>query len=606
MGFVLDSVKLSSRREALIHLTFIVTAPLLLAVFNTEWLYSPAGWLDPWVYLGYAINYADPTFFDDYYKIARLPWILTLFTAHHLLPPTAANHITHLGVFFATLVPFYLALRRLVAGRGALIAVLLLSVYTHAHGSGGWDYHNAIAGAFYAWAYYFLTVGWQQSPKQDTKALFIGGLFIGLMVHANVFFILFSLPMLLHAWALRNGIRRSELIQTLLLTSSGVVIVTLLLCLINWSVGRHFLFFKPLMVYMFAFAGDTGMQKPWWHPWSVSWVSGALYLSFTVGILCASAVALCIQYFGGNEKIKTNKVFYSIYFQLILAVTIWVALQTAGHTFLDWVYFAYPLIFPAFAAFAAIGSMNTVDEAKKLPILALLLFVFLLIIPLSFGATFLGGMATSYFKFLKWDMVPSTLLFFLACILFFVSNRLAVTTAAVALLGVANVNLNIDSNRPMILTASEVNHYYGFSDRDCSMRKQVFDAAIQLSSKLRTASTPFSKAVLWYSSEETLRAVPECSPILMKAHLGGPLVELGYGAVEMPWNTMPEITAIGEDKFKAWAAERKVLVVLAQNNEAISKMADRVRALGFSAQIGSAGVVDIGQAHLRIDLLSFQ
>ena len=92
----------------------------------------------------------------------------------------------------------------------------------------------------------------------------------------------------------------------------------------------------------------------------------------------------------------------------------------------------------------------------------------------------------------------------------------------------------------------------------------------------------------------------------MKAHLGGPLVELGYGAVEMPWNTMPEITAIGEDKFKAWAAERKVLVVLAQNNEAISKMADRVRALGFSAQIGSAGVVDIGQAHLRIDLLSFQ
>ena len=43
-----------------------------------EWLYSPAGWLDPWVYLGFALNYLDPTFFDDYYKSARLPWILTL------------------------------------------------------------------------------------------------------------------------------------------------------------------------------------------------------------------------------------------------------------------------------------------------------------------------------------------------------------------------------------------------------------------------------------------------------------------------------------------------------------------------------------------------
>jgi hypothetical protein len=90
------------------------------------------------------------------------------------------------------------------------------------------------------------------------------------------------------------------------------------------------------------------------------------------------------------------------------------------------------------------------------------------------------------------------------------------------------------------------------------------------------------------------------------SELGPPVQKLGYDGVEGSWNTMPEIAAIAKNKITAWATERKVLVILTQNKQPISEMADWVRSLGFSTRIGGAGVIDIGPTHLRIDLLSFQ
>ena len=213
------------------------------------------------------------------------------------LSPTAANHITHLGVFFGTLIPFYLALRLILSENGALIATLLFSVYPHAHGSGGWDYHNAIAGAFYALSYYFLTLGWKQFPEQDSTALFMAGIFIGLLLHTNVFFVLFAPIMLLHSWTLRGGFRRSEFARTLLLLLGGMIAVTVILGLINWYVGRKFLFFKPLLLFLISFARRCKPTKAVVAPLEcLSWTSGALYLSFTLAMVGTSVVGLLTQF----------------------------------------------------------------------------------------------------------------------------------------------------------------------------------------------------------------------------------------------------------------------------------------------------------------------
>ena len=587
----------ATENNLVIHLAFIALAPLLLALCNTEWLYSAPGYIDPWVYLGYAFNYTDPTFHDNYYKISRLPWIIVLFTAHHLLPPTLANHMSHLGVFIVTLIPFYLALRSLVGANGALIATLLLAVYPYAHGSGGWDYHNAIAGAFYAWSYYFLTLGLKQFPEQHSTALFMAGIFIGLLLHTNVFFVLFAPIMLLHSWTLRGGFRRSEISRTLLLIVCGVTAVTIILGLINWSVGRQFLFFRPLLSLLISFARDASQQETWWHPWNVSWTSEALYLSFVLAMVGSSVVALLIQLVCRPNKGKSQDILCSMNLQLILAVAIWVLLQSSGHTFLDYSYFAYPLIFPAFATFGAIVSGNGLDSSRTVSILLTSLFILLLVVPLCFGETILKGATIRYLGIVKWNILHSAALFCLASMLFVVSRRLAVVTIAVALLGIGNV-----------VSMAGAASIYGFHERDCSIRAHVFDAAIQLNDKLRTQSVPISKMVIWHSNEE-LNALPNCSPITMKDHLVRPFVELvaGFvGSVRPPWEMMPAISAIGGDEFKSWATDRKVLVLVTQNSNAIIEMNDRVRMLGLSAEIGSAGIIDIGQAHFRIDLLSFQ
>jgi hypothetical protein len=591
--------------ELVKHIAFIAFIPLTLAIFNTEWLYSPPGYIDPWVYLGYALNYTDPTFFDDYYKISRLPWILTLFTAHHILPPTVANHVSHLGIFVATLIPFYLALRILVGESGALIAALFLGVYLHAHGSAGWDYHNAIAGAFYAWAYYFFTIGWKRLPKQDSRALFISGVFVGLLIHTNVLFILFAPLMLLHFSALRGGVRRNELIQTMFLVLSGVTVVTTLLSIINWSVGRRLLFFKPLMDLLLSFASDPSQQKPWWHPWALSWLSGAEYLSFPIAIVCASVVALVVQV--AVQNVRAQRIVLSLYCQLFLAVTIWVIGQTAGHTFLDWEYFAYPLIFPSSAALAAIAFVSKRETNEQMPIWFFLVFVIVLIAPLVVWSSVLQDIAMRSLGLLKLTIMPSIALFFVACLLLIIKSNRASLVAAVALLGFGNVSLAIvaiNAGQPgSHISAADGNHSYSIAEHKCSTRRLVFDTVVELSSKLQEAAIPHSKGVLWHSSEEQLEAMPGCSPIAMKAHLAGPLYGLRYGTVRPPWISMPSISDIEKDQWEKWAAEKNILVVLAQDNRAIVEMRNRVGSFGIPSNVGSAGVINIGEARLRIDLL---
>src|SRR5262245_6847676 len=125
-------------------------APLGLLLFNTDWIFTPAGYLDPWHYVGFFHEYLNPAYSSGAYKLARLPWILAGYLVNSLLPPLPAVYVLH-GLFLCvTSLALFIGLYALL-GRLALAAVAAtaLGFYTHAHGSGGWDYHNTAAGAFY-------------------------------------------------------------------------------------------------------------------------------------------------------------------------------------------------------------------------------------------------------------------------------------------------------------------------------------------------------------------------------------------------------------------------------------------------------------------------
>src|SRR5262245_24246465 len=139
------------RSRSVIAAALLVSfAPLALLLFNTDWIFTSEGYLDPWHYVGFFREYLNPNYSPGAYKLARLPWILSGYLVNSVLPPLPAVYVLH-GLFLCvTSLALFIGLYALL-GRLALAAVAAtaLGFYTHAHGSGGWDYHNTAAGAFY-------------------------------------------------------------------------------------------------------------------------------------------------------------------------------------------------------------------------------------------------------------------------------------------------------------------------------------------------------------------------------------------------------------------------------------------------------------------------
>ena len=137
----------------------LAAIPIAMSIVNSSWLYSPIGWIDPWVNVAYFLHYSDPTFLNWYYKIARLSWIIPGFVAYQVFQPIVANYALHIGCLIASVTFFYLTVARLLGSRIAFATAVCLVIFTPFHGSGGWDYQNAGAGAYYILAFYLLTAG---------------------------------------------------------------------------------------------------------------------------------------------------------------------------------------------------------------------------------------------------------------------------------------------------------------------------------------------------------------------------------------------------------------------------------------------------------------
>src|SRR6476619_4563752 len=82
-------------RSDLLKCVLLAAIPIVMSIVNSEWLYTPIGYLDPWVNVGYFLHYTDPEFGAGYYKAARLSWIIPGFLAYHVFQPIAASYLLH-------------------------------------------------------------------------------------------------------------------------------------------------------------------------------------------------------------------------------------------------------------------------------------------------------------------------------------------------------------------------------------------------------------------------------------------------------------------------------------------------------------------------------
>ena len=341
-------ILLRKRQSTFLDLGIVWIIPLVQAIINDGWLYSPIGWLDPWYYLGYGLNYSDPTFpFPGYYKSSRLPWIFVEFIARHLFNPILASWVLQLGTLALGSASLYFLFSRTLGRNAAFAGAALFAAFPFVHGNGGADYQNALAGPLYCLTWW-LAIRAADLGLSASRLFWIGAAAIT-TIHTNVVFSsLLPITAIHFFWTYRVRHSKSTRILPLMIwCGAGALVITVALALINRSVGRPLSFFMPQFNLAGSFVAHPSQQHSWWHSWSTGWYLNAHYLGPFIGALVLASVTLVAAKFRKDSQTIMYCVCY------ILAAALWVFWQSVGQTALDWFYFAYPLAFPFVGVLAA-------------------------------------------------------------------------------------------------------------------------------------------------------------------------------------------------------------------------------------------------------------
>lgn len=357
----------------------LVAMPLLLSFFGQEWIYTPIGTLDPWYNVGFFLSYQDGSFLTNHYKVQRLPWIIPGWILYHSLGPIIANYVLHVGALVISTIFVYLTLARLVARPAAFLISALLTMYVPFQGSGGWDYQTAGAGAYFAVALYLVVrAGQASNPK---NALIASGVAIAAAVFATIQVV--NLLPVLAALYFASGVRRfswKDARIALAFGAFGFLGLTLALCMVNFAVGRDFVFFWPLLQIVLERVGDPSGQAAWHVPLSRIFVPSAAFFHLILpGVVLIATVLRLFGTIGGIWPLSRSRTW--LLGQYLFAALLWIAWQELGHTALHPSYFAHPLIVPAFLALAGLLS-DASSEDTGVPLQMLVGGLILACIPL--------------------------------------------------------------------------------------------------------------------------------------------------------------------------------------------------------------------------------
>ena len=341
----------ASRRVVISIALIVAASPLLLLLPNRDWFFTSEEFLDPWVYVGYFYQYTDWDYRADDYKLARLPWILSGFVVTKLFTPVTAAYVLHVVFLCATPLALF-AVMQLLFRRSVLAAVtaMCLGFYTHAHGSGGWDYHNTSSGAFYLAAVAPSVL--PLATQGHRLVLLAVGVMAAVTVHNNIIFanLLPSLVFVhLRVAYLRGGALPP--LRTLVVRAAwaiaGALLATVLLGLVNVMVGRPFLFFLDLASLLERYLTDEQYQAG--RPLSiVGWILSASHLAVVAAVFVTGVV--CVVAARRQTRDTNGQIAEALVVQFLPLPLLWAVWQAVGHTALDWNYMAYALIPSCFLA----------------------------------------------------------------------------------------------------------------------------------------------------------------------------------------------------------------------------------------------------------------
>jgi len=271
------------RRDPLVRLPIIIAA-VFLAAGNEDFGFDPAGYLDPFMHLGYFWHYpAHLPALDHDYKASRLPWILPGYVFHWLGDPAAASIVLVFATLAAGGVALYLLVRDIAQDRAAAaVSAAAWTSCTWAHGIGGWNYQVLAATD------YFLVATWLAFRAATTGAAssaFLAGVCAAAAAHTHLQYATFVPLLALTFWSGLPGGTPSvqRLVRDGLWGLAGAIGITVALGAVNAASGGDWLFFMPQIVR----AQYLMREDIWWLEARV-WVPAATYLVVPVAFMIAA------------------------------------------------------------------------------------------------------------------------------------------------------------------------------------------------------------------------------------------------------------------------------------------------------------------------------
>ncbi len=363
-----------------LHVFLLFSSPALILFGNRNWLFTPVGYLDPWIYVGFFLHYDYPNMLAGEKKIARLPWILPGFISYKLFGPVVANYMLHWCYLVSPPIALYFIIKRLFQRWIAFVTAALMLFFTPLFGPAGWDYNAAGSGIFYLAT--FLAVSIAAQRTRTYPMLVLACVLYAITIHADVLFVNLTPLLILQYFCIRGEIDRRDVVTVAVTAAASFCVVTAILGLINFSVGRQF-WFSSILFDRIARLLAHSSEQVWWEPWSSGWFLGSEGIPLCLIAACFIAAVVTLVQHGGREALFGNPAL-SLQLQLVVATITYLTWQALGQTALQPWYMAVALAFPTFLSLGGLFHLHSRNSTVSTTS-----YAFIIVLPL-FGAMLLS------------------------------------------------------------------------------------------------------------------------------------------------------------------------------------------------------------------------
>ena len=342
-------------------------------------------------------------------------------------------------------------------------------------------------------------------------------------------------------------------------TLLGALLITFALGVINWSVGRDFVFFSGLVRKVMRFL--TGSGEIVGRPLSdLGWVLTSRYLAPLVAVF-VSGIVFFVR--GRRSSADHRLVPRALTIQFLGSGILAIVWQALGQPVLDWGdNLVYALNLSAFLALAGLLSIRWPESLERRWALTTAAAAVLMAICLVESVPALSRIAA-------W-MTPTVILaggivFFAPLVMYLWRPSVATAWLFVIVFAIGN------------RLVADVPQSYA-ADDPCKVQPAVYRAIVEAASRLVSIDPLYNRVAIWFSQDERISPLPGC-PVRLDW--------MGYSIRTMTSMNylgkppMPDVEEMPEQVIRAIQDTDTILAIVSDRSESLRKWERRLASLGL-------------------------